>query len=220
MFGITTPCVDRVRAVLCERGFDPLVFSANGAGGRSMERLTADGLITGVVDITTTELADALVGGILPAGPDRLETAGSLAIPQVIAPGALDVVNFGPPESVPPEFRGRRLYRHNPEVTLMRTTPNECRRLGEIVAAKLNQGIGERSVVVPLRGFSALSAPGEPFHDPVADRAFAEALRAELSDDVELIEVDTHINDPIVADRLVTACERGYGRWQRECLAQ
>lgn len=210
MFGITTACVDRVRARLAAAGFVPLVFSANGVGGTSMEELIAEGSITGVVDATTTELADLLVGGILPAGPTRLETAGARGIPQVVSLGALDVVNFGPPDTVPRPLRHRRLYRHNPAVTLMRTDADESARLGHAIAAKLNGGHGSRTVVAPLRGFSALSAPGGPFHDPKADRALLDALRTSLSTDVELVELDHNINDAEVADVLADRFAAAY----------
>jgi uncharacterized protein (UPF0261 family) len=194
-----------VRALLSERGFVPLVFSANGAGGDAMEALIAGGSIAGVVDVTTTELADRLVGGILPAGERRLEAAGAAGVPQVVSLGALDSVNFGPWDTVPERFHGRRLHRHNPQVTLLRTSAQECAELGRTLAAKLNAGHGPRCVVVPLRGLSALSAPGGPFQDPAADRALFDVLRAELARDVELVELDCHINDPAfaaaVADR-------------------
>jgi uncharacterized protein (UPF0261 family) len=218
MFGITTPCVTRTAGLLADRGLEPLVFSANGVGGTSMERLIGEDVITGVIDVTTTELADRLVGGILPAGDDRLEVAGSHALPQVVSLGALDVVNFGPYETVPPAFADRLLYRHNPEVTLMRTTADECRALGAIIAAKLNAGSGERCVVVPLRGFSMLSAPGGPFYDPEADAALIDALSAELSTEVELIEVDAHINEPHVADTLADRFEAAYSVWRKETV--
>jgi uncharacterized protein (UPF0261 family) len=205
MFGITTPCVDRVRALLAEQGYVPLVFSANGAGGDAMEQLIAGGTVAGVIDVTTTELADRLVGGILAAGERRLEGAGAAGLPQVVVPGALDCVNFGPWDSVPERFRRRRLHRHNPQVTLLRTSAHECATLGRTLAAKVNAGHGPRSVVVPLGGLSALSAPGAPFHDPVADQALFDALRDKLARDVELVELDCHINDPVfaaaVADR-------------------
>jgi uncharacterized protein (UPF0261 family) len=218
MFGITTPCVELARRLLEAKGFEALVFSANGVGGSSMERLMVEGLITGAIDVTTTELADRLVGGILPAGPERLRTAGALGLPQVISLGALDVVNFGPWDTVPPVFRDRRLYRHNPQVTLMRTTPEECRELGEAIAARLNGGGGERCVVAPLRGFSALSTAGEPFYDPEADLALIDALRSELSSEVELIELDADINQPPVAEVLVERFAGAYSGWRKQAV--
>jgi uncharacterized protein (UPF0261 family) len=210
MFGITTPCVDRVRARLRERGYVPVVFSANGAGGDAMEDLIDSGAVSGVVDVTTTELADRQVGGRLVARERRLEAAGERGIPQVVSLGALDVVNFGPWDTVPERFRARRLHRHNAEVTLMRTCPEECAALGSTIARKLNRGRGPRCVVVPLRGLSALSAPGAPFHNPAADAALFDALRASLADDVELVELDCHINDPDFADVLAERFEAAY----------
>lgn len=202
MFGITTPCVDRVRARLEACGCVPVVFSANGMGGDALEAMVEDGAVAGVVDVTTTELADRLVGGRLAAGEHRLEAAGARGLPQVVSLGGLDAVNFGPPETVPERFRGRRLLRHNPQVTLMRTRPDECAALGRLLAAKLNAGHGPRCVVVPLRGTSSVSGPGCPFHDPDADRALAGALREDLSPEVELVELDLHINDAEFADAL------------------
>ncbi|MEA2250965.1 MAG: hypothetical protein QOI62_2373 [Solirubrobacteraceae bacterium] len=218
MFGVTTPCVERVRQILAERDYEPLVFSANGVGGRSMERLVAEGDIVGVVDVTTTELADRLVGGILPAADGRLEAAGRLGLPQVVSVGALDVVNFGPWETVPERFRGRRLHRHNSAVTLMRTSPEEAAQLGAELAELVAGGRGPRAVVLPLRGTSTLSAPGGPFHDPDADAALAAALRNGLSEDVELIELDTHINDPDVATALAERFDAAYRTASKETV--
>lgn len=212
MFGITTPCVDRVRALLSDRGYVPLIFSANGVGGDAMETLIAAGSVAGVIDVTTTELADRLVGGRLVADQRRLEVAGEQGLPQVVSLGALDVVNFGPLDTVPERFRDRQLHCHNPEVTLMRTRPDECAELGRTLAAKLNKGRGPRCVLVPLRGLSALSGPGAPFHDPDADRALFDAIRAELSREVELVEVDCHINDPAFAVALVGRFEETFER--------
>jgi uncharacterized protein (UPF0261 family) len=203
MFGVTTPCVDRCRRLLAERGFETLVFNANGTGGRSLERLLAEGALRGALDVTTTELADELVGGILSAGAGRLRDGGGAGAPRVVAPGALDMVNFGPAESVPERFADRTLYRHNPAVTLMRTTPEECAELGRRLAERLNEGSGPRAIVLPLRAVSALSAPGEPFHDPEADAALFDAIRAGASAEVELVEADLQINDPEFAELLV-----------------
>jgi uncharacterized protein (UPF0261 family) len=202
MFGITTPCARGVADELRRCGYEPLVFSANGVGGRSMERLIAEARLVAVADVTTTELADRLVGGTLPAADGRLMRAGERGVPQVVSVGAMDVVNFGPWETVPEHFRGRRLHRHNAAVTLMRTSAEECHALGDELGRRVSAGHGDRSVVLPLRGVSALSAPGGPFHDPAADAALFDGVRAALSDDVQLIELDTHINDPIVARTL------------------
>ncbi|MEA2333289.1 MAG: hypothetical protein QOH58_3427 [Thermoleophilaceae bacterium] len=202
MFGVTTPCVTRVRRLLDERGFETLVFNANGTGGRSMERLLAEGELAGTVDVTTTELADELVGGILSAGPDRLAEGGAAGAPRVVSLGALDMVNFGPADSVPERFGERRLYRHNPAVTLMRTSAEECAELGRQIARKLSGSKGPCAVLMPLRGVSALSVAGQPFHDPEADAALFGALRAEAPANVALVELDLAINDPEFADAL------------------
>jgi Uncharacterized conserved protein len=152
MFGVTTPCVTRARERLEELGYEVLVFHATGAGGQSLEALVRDGFLAGVLDATTTELADELVGGVLSAGPDRLEAAGAAGVPQVVSLGALDMVNFGPRETVPPRFEGRNLYVHNPTVTLMRTTPDECAELGRTIGHKLSGAQGPTVLYVPLEG--------------------------------------------------------------------
>jgi uncharacterized protein (UPF0261 family) len=164
--------------------------------------LIADGYVAGVLDITTTELADELVGGILSAGPERLEAAGRCGVPQVVCPGALDMVNFGPMESVPERFRSRRLYRHNPMVTLMRTTEEECAELGRTIAEKLKRASGPVAFGMPLRGVSAMDAEGEPFWSPEADRAFLDARKARLAPRVRLVELDAHINDARFAEEV------------------
>jgi uncharacterized protein (UPF0261 family) len=196
MFGNTTPCVNRVKELLEGRGYELLVFHATGTGGQAMERLVVDGFVKGVLDITTTELADELVGGVLTAGPDRLEAAGRIGIPQVVSVGALDMVNFGAPETVPPKFAGRLFYQHNPAVTLMRTTPRENRELGEMLARKLNQANGPVVLLLPLQGVSAIDRRGQPFFDPVADSSLFDALRTHIGPNVKLLELDLHINDP------------------------
>jgi len=199
MFGVTTPCVTRARERLEELGYEVLVFHATGAGGQSLEALVRDGFHAGVLDTTTTELADELVGGVLSAGPDRLEAAGEAGVPQVVSLGALDMVNFGPRETVPPQFEGRNLYVHNPTVTLMRTTPEECAELGREIGRKLSAAQGPTAVFVPLRGVSMIAVAGQPFHDDAADEALFSALRASLDDSIELNERDTDINDPELA---------------------
>ena len=196
MFGNTTPCVNRVKELLEGRGYELLVFHATGTGGQAMERLVVDGFVKGVLDITTTELADELVGGVLTAGPDRLEAAGRIGIPQVVSVGALDMVNFGAPETVPPKFAGRLFYQHNLAVTLMRTTPEENRELGEVLARKLNQAKGPVVLLLPLQGVSAIDRRGQPFFDPVADGSLFDALRTYIGPNVKLLELDLHINDP------------------------
>jgi uncharacterized protein (UPF0261 family) len=199
MFGVTTPCVQTAREYLEDRGYETIVFHATGTGGRAMEALVEEGIVDGVLDVTTTEWADELVGGVLSAGPARLEAAGEAGIPQVVSTGALDMVNFGPRDSVPAEFEGRRFHVHNPQVTLMRTTPEENAELGAIVAGKLNAATGPTALALPLRGVSLLDVEGEEFHDPEADAALFDALREHLDDDVELLELDVDINDETFA---------------------
>jgi uncharacterized protein (UPF0261 family) len=195
MFGVTTPCVTRARELLDELGYEVLVFHATGTGGQSMEVLASDGYLDGVLDITTTELADDLVGGVLSAGPDRLEAAGRSGVPQVVSLGALDMVNFGPRDTVPERFENRRLYVHNPTVTLMRTTPEECAELGRRIGRKLSEARGPTVLFVPLRGVSMIDVEGQPFHDSEADRALIEGIRETLDGSVEVHEFDMDIND-------------------------
>jgi len=199
MFGVTTPAVEAARGILEAAGFEVLVFHATGIGGATMEGLIRDGLVAGVLDLTTTELADQLVGGVMAAGPDRLTAAGLVGIPQVISLGALDMVNFGPRETVPPQFSERRFYQHNPNVTLMRTTPEENDRLGKEIAEKASASRGPTAVLLPLRGVSAIDREGEPFWWPEADAALFQSIR-QWTHGVELIECDAHINDPLVAE--------------------
>jgi len=201
MFGVTTPCVTAARRILEGAGWEVLVFHATGTGGRAMEALIADGFIAGVLDITTTELADELVGGVLSAGPDRLRAAGRAGIPQVVSVGAVDMVNFGPPETVPERFRGRKLHRHNPAITLMRTTVDECAEIGRRIAERLSDAKGRVSVLAPLRGVSAIDIEGQPFHDPEAGRALRVAIRENLPPGISYEEIDTDINDPAFARR-------------------
>ena len=195
MFGVTTPCVTRARELLDELGYEVLVFHATGTGGQSMEVLASDGYLDGVLDITTTELADDLVGGVLSAGPERLEAAGRAGVPQVVSLGALDMVNFGPRDTVPERFEQRRLYVHNPTVTLMRTTPEECAELGRRIGRKLAGARGPTVLFVPLRGVSMIDVEGQPFHDPAADRALIDGVRETLDENVEVHELDMDIND-------------------------
>ncbi len=195
MFGVTTPCVTAARQRLEELGYEVLVFHAVGTGGQAMEALIHAGFIAGVLDATTTELADELVGGVLSAGPNRLEAAGAHGVPQVVSLGALDMVNFGPLDTVPQPFRDRRLYQHNPNITLMRTTPEECSALGRTIARKLNAATGPVALFIPLRGISMIALEGGAFYDPDADRALLDALRADLRADIERHELDLDIND-------------------------
>ena len=213
MFGVTTPCVTEARKRLEELGYEVLVFHATGTGGQSMEALMRSGFITASLDVTTTELADELVGGVLSAGPDRLEAAGVLGIPQVVSLGALDMVNFGPFESVPAEFRDRLLYKHNPTVTLMRTTPEECAALGRTIARKLNEARGPLTVFVPLKGVSLIATEGQVFHDPAADEALFGTLRENLDPEVDLRELDLDVNDPEFAHALADRLHTLYEAW-------
>jgi uncharacterized protein (UPF0261 family) len=199
MFGVTTPCVQAARETLEGMGYETIVFHATGTGGRAMESLVEEGIIDGVLDVTTTEWADELVGGVLNAGPDRLDAAGEAAIPQVVSTGALDMVNFGPRDSVPEAFEDRQFHVHNPQVTLMRTTPEENAELGGIIAGKLNAADGPTALALPLGGVSQIDVEGEDFDHPEADAALFEALRENLDEDVELIEMDTEINDEAFA---------------------
>jgi uncharacterized protein (UPF0261 family) len=199
MFGVTTPCVTRARRVLEDAGYEVLVFHATGTGGQAMETLIDDGLVAGVLDITTTELADELVGGVLTAGPNRLTAAGRRGIPQVISVGALDMVNFGPAATVPDKFRDRKFHRHNANVTLMRTTADENKSLGQEIAQKACAASGPTAILFPLQGVSAIDRDGQPFEDRTARDALLQALR-ESHGPVELIELNQHLNDPEFAE--------------------
>ncbi|MCX5197121.1 Tm-1-like ATP-binding domain-containing protein [Streptomyces sp. NBC_00249] len=207
MAGVTTVGVDAARERLTELGYEVLVFHVSGTGGRTLETLAGQGIFAGVLDLTLSELADDLCGGILTAGPDRLSAAGRAGIPQVVSLGALDMVKFGPLESLPERARYRRVRVHNPSITVIRTTESECAELGRRVAAKLRAATGPTAVCLPLRGLSTLGAPGGPYHDPGADRALFTALREGLrGSPARLYDYDTHINDPAfgraAADRL------------------
>lgn len=205
MFGVTTPCVTRVRQQLEAQGYDGLVFHATGAGGRAMERLVESGLIVGVLDVTTTEVADEVVGGVFPAGAERFDRLLASRVPWVLSLGAVDMVNFGPRDSVPERFRGRNLHAHNAQVTLMRTTPEENRHIARWITAKLNRSVAPVRLLIPERGVSALDAIGQPFHDPEADAALFDELDATLrvTADRRLIRLPLHINDPAFAETLV-----------------
>ena len=216
MFGVTTPAVEKARERLEELGYEVLVFHATGTGGQSMEALMRDGFISAVLDLTTTELADDLVGGVLSAGPNRLEAAGELGLPQVVSLGALDMVNFGPLDTVPQDFRDRNLYEHNPTVTLMRTTAGECAELGRRVARKLNAATGPVTLFVPLEGVSIIDAEGQPFHDPDADRALFDALRENLDENVEVREIEANVNDPEFATAMADRLHEHYESWSRD----
>ncbi len=195
MFGVTTPCVERAKVELEQAGYEVIVFHATGSGGQAMESLVRDGLIAGVLDITTTELADELVGGVLSAGPDRLTAAAECGVPQLVSLGATDMVNFHSPASVPKRFRGRTFYHHNPNVTLMRTTAAEGARIGADMGQKLSRAVGPVAVLAPMRGVSAIDRTGQPFDDPAARQALVDALRS-AAPNLEVREMDCHINDP------------------------
>lgn len=200
MFGVTTPCATRVRETLEAQGYDLLVFHATGTGGLAMEELIKAGYIKGVADITTTELADHLVGGIFDAGPNRLEAAGIAGIPQVVSVGALDMVNFGPPETVPSQFKDRTFYQHNPTTTLMRTTVEENRELGRMLATKLNKGSAPTIVIFPKAGVSLLDMDSKPFDGKEERQALYEGIKQHLRSDIPMIDMEQDINDPAVAD--------------------
>jgi uncharacterized protein (UPF0261 family) len=220
MFGVTTDCVTRARGRLEELGYEVLVFHQTGTGGESMEELARAGFVTGMLDVTTTELCDELVGGVLPAYPERLEVAGELGIPQVVSLGALDMVNFGPFETVPEQFRGRKLYRHNPTITLMRTTPEECSELGRRIARKLNAATGPTALFIPLRGVSAIAVEGQVFHDPAADESLFDALREDLDPSrVEVHELELDVNDERFALEMANRLDELYREWSRARVA-
>jgi len=212
MFGVTTPCVTKAREYLEEKGYEVLVFHATGSGGKAMENLIQSGFIKGVLDVTTTEWCDELVGGVLSAGPHRLEAAAKVGIPQVVSTGALDMVNFGPIETVPDKFKDRKLYKHNATVTLMRTTVEENKELGKVIAGKLNLSKGKTALFLPLQGVSAIDVKGKPFYGAEEDKALFDSLKQTIDQDkVEVYEMNTDINDPefavAMAQKLVQMME-------------
>lgn len=200
MFGVTTPSVEAAKKVFETAGYEVIVFHATGIGGQAMEGLIRDRIVAGVFDLTTTELADELVGGVLSAGPDRLTAAAITGTPQVVSVGALDMVNFGPKDSIPEKFAGRRFYEHNPTVTLMRTTPEENDELGKAIAEKVCAASGPTRVILPLKGVSAIDQDGQPFWWPEADQALFQSIRNWIYPSELLIEIDSHINDPVFAE--------------------
>lgn len=199
MFGNTTACINEAKRLIEAAGYEVLVFHATGTGGRNMETLIASGLVSGVLDLTTTEWADELVGGILSAGPTRLDAAAKLGVPTILAPGCLDMVNFGERQTVPPRFAGRLFYQHNPQVTLMRTSVTESAELGRILATKANAHGGPVTLFFPKRGLSAIGEAGQPFCAPEADAALLAAIREYLNPGIPLIEIDAAINAPTFA---------------------
>jgi uncharacterized protein (UPF0261 family) len=204
MNGNTTPALMRARVALEARGMQFVAFHANGTGGRALEDAVRSGMVDAVIDYTTTELAGHLVGGLMDPGPDRMETAGRAGLPQVLVPGCTDFITCGPLEVAAAQFPGRLYFGHNPELTLVRLTPEEMAELAKMFARKANQAIGPTVVVVPTGGFSVPDAPGQPFWDPEADGAFIATLRAELADHVRLTELDHHINDDEFIDYVLS----------------
>lgn len=202
MFGVTTPCVDFAKEYLEERGYEVLVFHATGTGGKTMESLIDAGFFKGVLDITTTEWCDEIVGGVLGAGPNRLEAAGRNHVPQVVSVGALDMVNFGPIDTIPEKFKDRNLYKHNPTVTLMRTTVEENIKFGQKIAEKLNASFGKTVLILPLKGVSMIDAPGQPFYGSKEDEALFDTLKNNIDKDkVNIVEMDNNINEKAFAQR-------------------
>ena len=195
MFGVTTPCIKTAKEYLEEQGYEVLVFHATGAGGRSMEALIEAGFIKGVLDITTTEWCDELYNGVLRAGPHRLEAAGKNGVPQVVSVGALDMVNFGPYDTVPKENMSRNLYKHNPTVTLMRTNVEENIGLGKVIAEKLNMAQSPTVLMLPLKGVSGIDGEGQPFYGPEEDEALFRTLRENVDSRIPIIEMDNNVND-------------------------
>lgn len=211
MFGVTTMCVTKVRNDLAALGHEMHTFHANGTGGRTLEAMIASGQFDVVADITTTELADELCGGVCSAGPRRLDAAARAGVPQVVSLGALDMVNFGAPDTLPGEYRDRTLFAHNPAVTLMRTNATECGELGRIIAERLNGSTGFVEVLAPARGFSQISVEGGPFFDPEADAALISALREHLDAMIPLRVIDAAINDPEFSSAIIDALGRALG---------
>jgi len=203
MFGSTTPAVVRAKSLLEEKGYEVVVFTPN-IGAKAMEELIEQGVFAGVLDITTHDITDALLGGLLPAGPDRLEAAGRKGIAQIVVPGCVDFIDKGPLNTLPPEYRERKFYYFNPLFTLVRTSRGEMTRVGKVFADKLSKAVGPTALVFPLRGLSMYNLDGGALYDPEADNAFLEALRKHLKPHVKLVEVDAHINDPVFAETCVS----------------
>jgi uncharacterized protein (UPF0261 family) len=208
MFGNTTPCIDRCREALNKKGYEVLVFHATGTGGKMMEKLVEEGMIQGVLDLTTTEWADTICGGVFDAGPTRLDAPGKAGIPHLISPGCIDMCNFGNPDTIPSKYNDRLFYKWNPQVTLMRTTPEENRKMGEVFAEKANKSKGKVAVIIPMKGYSMLDSindKNEPqlFWDVAADKAFVDGLKSKLKPGISVIEVDANINDPAFSTKAV-----------------
>jgi uncharacterized protein (UPF0261 family) len=201
MFGNTTLAVDRARNMLEQAGYEVLVFHATGTGGRTMEDLITDGHIAALLDITTTELADEVCGGVLSAGPERCMAASRTGIPAVLVPGCVDMANFWGMDTIPEKYRSRKLYQWNPNITLLRTNVEENERIGEMIAAAANAASAPVVILLPLKGVSQLDSPGGAFWDPQADHACFEAIKKALKPDIPVIEMDYNVNDPEFADK-------------------
>ncbi|WP_062353431.1 Tm-1-like ATP-binding domain-containing protein [Bacillus kwashiorkori] len=216
MFGLTTPCINYAKEYLEDRGYEVLIFHATGIGGKTMEHLIENGFFEGVLDITTTEWADETVGGILAAGPNRLEAASKHGVPQVVSVGAMDMVNFGPRNTVPKQFDGRNFYQHNPTVTLMRTTVEENQQIAKNMAERLNKSTGYTTLMFPLKGFSGLDIEGQQFFGPEEDQALISTLRDKIDQNkIEIMEEDLHVNDKefaiLAAEKLLQLIEKKKG---------
>ena len=208
MYGVTTPCVQLLVRRLRAAGREPLVFHANGTGGRSIESFAATGRVDAVLEVTLAEIGNELLGGAFPAGPDRLRNAAVAGIPQVIAPGAIDMIAFGPRPTVPERFAGHRILAHNELVTLVRTTREECRAIGERVAERLGRPAAPAVLCIPEGGTSMLDREGAPFHDPAAVAAFGAGFAARAGPGVEVVSSPHHINDPEFAELLLARLDR------------
>lgn len=207
MFGNTTPCIDACREALNKKGYEVLVFHATGAGGKTMEKLVEEGVVQGVLDLTTTEWADTVCGGVFDAGPTRLDAAGKVGVPHLISPGCIDMCNFGNPDTIPSKYKDRLFYKWNPQVTLMRTTPEENRKMGEVFAEKANKSKGKVAFLIPKKGYSMLDSVkgNEPqlFWDTAADQAFIDGLKSKLKTGIKVEEIDANINDPAFSQKAV-----------------
>ncbi len=203
MFGNTTECVDMCRSTLVKKGYEVLVFHSTGIGGKTMESLVDEGFVYAVLDITTTEWADTICGGVFDAGPERLSAPGKAGIPHLIVPGCVDMANFGPIASVPEQYKDRNLYEWNPNVTLMRTNIEENTKMGEVFAKKANEAKGRVAFLLPLKGVSILDSEGERFWWPEANKAMFDAIKENVNSEIEVVEIDANINDDIFAEKAV-----------------
>lgn len=214
--GLTTAAATVAESELTGLGWEVVTFHANGAGGRSLQRLLSEGYFDAVLDLTTTEVADEVVGGQRSAGPDRMAAASRSGVVQVVSVGGVDAVNFGSPDTVPPRFHARNLYRHGDAATLMRASADESEQIGRRIAADLSTATTAAAIVIPTRGFSALDAQGQPFHDPAADARLIGALRDALPSSIPCVEVDAHVNDTDFATRLARTLDRTYREFALE----